>query len=296
MIAESGPTAGIYLDMPDEVYHADPLRAFGLESLSVSWSKKLLSPGSPARYRWDKDHARVENKDFDLGHAAHGLVLGVGAPLVEVDADSWRTKAAQEARDAAYAAGAVPLLPKQIRQVEDMAAQISGHPRFGELLSGGDPEVSAFATDSETGVWLRARFDYLTGEGITDYKTTVCAHPDKFVRSAVEYGYHSQDAMYRDIAAELGLGELPVTFMAQEKEPPYLVAVIDLPADMIAAGRRRNRQAIDLFAWCLSHNEWPGYPAETITLTTPAWMRSAAGLDPVLEAQFAELLEEGIEA
>ena len=279
---------GLY-EMDDDEYHADPLRLLGLESLSVSWSRKLLSPGSPARYRWDRDHPRESSAAFDLGHAAHALVLGVGAPLREVIADSWRTKAAQDARQAARAAGETPLLSAEMRQVEDMATALAEHPRVADLLAGGAPEMSAFAEVG--GVWLRARFDYLRGDGITDYKTTVCAHPDRFVRSAVDYGYHCQSAWYSDTAAALDLGDLPLTFVAQEKEPPYLVAVCDLPADMIAAGRARNAAAVDLFARCWESGEWPGYPTETVTLTTPSWLRTPT-LAPGIEAEYAALLKE----
>lgn len=282
---------GIY-QMSDADYHADPLRLQGTESLSVSWTKALLAPSRPAKFRWQRDHPRTSTDAFDLGHAAHALVLGAGAELVEVTEKTWATKAAKDARDAARAAGKTPLLSQQMRQVEDMAAEVARHPRHDELLTGGAAELSAFAIDPLTGVWLRARFDYLRENGIVDYKTTASADPDEFVRSAIRYGYHGQHAWYVDLAEMLDLGSLRMEFLLQEKEPPYLVAVVDLPPDMVTAGRARNREAIEVFARCLAADDWPGYPAETVTLTTPRWLKTTESLDPSIEAEFADLLKE----
>ena len=63
----------VITDMPETIYHARP-------ELSASIAKRLIEPGGPARWKWEHDHGRAETKAFDLGHAAHKLVLGVGAP------------------------------------------------------------------------------------------------------------------------------------------------------------------------------------------------------------------------
>ncbi|MGH3990894.1 MAG: hypothetical protein ACRDSN_00345, partial [Pseudonocardiaceae bacterium] len=142
---------GVY-DLPAEVYHADPVAG---GSLSSSGARRLLPPSCPALFQHALTNGEVHRAVFDLGHAAHTLALGVGAPLAAIDADDWRTKAAREARDAAYAAGTVPLLRAEHEQVQAMAAALIEHPIAGALLrpGGGDAEQTLVWRDEETGVW-----------------------------------------------------------------------------------------------------------------------------------------------
>lgn len=279
-------------DMAEGLYHSGPT---AVESLSQSGAKLLLPPSSPARYRWQADHGRPPSAEFDMGHAAHALVLGVGSPIVEVDADSWRTKAAQQARDEARAEGATPLLTATAQAVRDMAGALTSHPLAAQLLAGGTPEVSMFGQDPETGVWLRGRVDWVTADGtMVDYKTTACAHPDKFVRSVADYGYHMQAAWYLDLAASLD--DMPdadrFLFIAQDKTPPYSVSVVDLDAEWMALGRAANRRAIDMFAACLASGSWPAYGDDIATLTPPYWMRTRSDDTYTTGDSNAELLAE----
>jgi phage recombination protein Bet len=45
----------------------------------------------------------------------------------------------------------------------------------------------------------------------------------------------------------------------QEKEPPYLVTVIELPPELVDIGRARNRRALERFRDCTESDLWPGY-------------------------------------
>ena len=83
---------GIY-DIPEDQYHRDPVPG---GSLSASGAKKLLADGGPARYRHQLDEPEAPSEDMEFGTAAHKLVLGVGAPLVEVKADNWRGNDAKD--------------------------------------------------------------------------------------------------------------------------------------------------------------------------------------------------------
>ena len=260
---------GVYEDVPDTDYHHDQV------SLSSSGARTLLND-SPARFAYDREHGSGPKRTYDLGHAAHRLVLGAGSELVEVEHDNYLTKAAKEAKADAYAQGLVPLLSKEMRVAEAMAAKVRSHPVAAMLLEAGRPEVSLYWTDEASGVQLRARPDWLPARPgrliITDYKTTVTAHPKKFARKAADYGYHQQAPWYIDGAIALELDEDPAfVFIAQEKEPPYLVSVVELDAAAIAEGRRLNRQAIDLYAQCVEDNEWPGYGDGVELLSLPAW-------------------------
>jgi hypothetical protein len=260
---------GVY-EIPSSEYHAHP-------ALSSSGARRLLAPSCPALFKWERDHGQPPKRVFDFGHAAHKMVLGDGPELVVVDADDWRTNAAKETRDQAYAEGKVPLLPAEFDTVQRMAAEQRRHPAAFERGSG-KPEQSLFAEHAETGVMLRARIDWLPAptDGrmtLVDYKTTISAEPAAFSRSVAKYGYYQQAAWYLDLVHSLGIAsDVAFRFIAQEKVAPYLVTVFELDEYALRIGRKRNREAIEVFADCMARGEWPSYANEVCTLSLPAWM------------------------
>jgi len=276
LIVEPGDTAVID-GMPDGLYHAHP-------ALSYSGAKLLLPPSTPAHYRYDRDNPRPPKRAYDLGHAAHRIVLGVGAELVDIDADSYRTKAAQEDRDAAYDAGKTPLLPRERAAAQAMADAVRAHPLAGRLFSNGRPEVSLFWIDEQTGVPLRSRLDWLrdTQPGrvliVPDLKTSHgSVHPDVLPRVVESYRYHLQHSMYENGITACGLAPDGVAFVLVfvEKEQPHAVNVVQLDQDAINTGRALNLRAIEIYRDCLQSGIWPAHPAEVHTIGLPRWaMRS----------------------
>lgn len=268
---------GVRDDIPADVYHADPVPG---GSLSSSEARLLLPPSCPARFRHHKDHPgdRTVTRALDLGQAAHTLVLGDGPAIEEIEADSYRTKAAQEARDAARAAGLVPLLPSEARQVREMAAALRAHPVAAALLATGQPERSAFWADPRTGVRCRARLDWARDSGparviVPDYKTAVSAHPRAFARAVLAHGYHVQAAWYLSGLVALGLADerAAFVFIVQEKTAPYLVTICELDADAMALGWGLTRRAIDTYLRCTETGLWPGYSDDIVPISLPPW-------------------------
>lgn len=263
---------GVY-EMADAEYHADPVPA---GSLSVSGAKKLLPPSCPAKYAYERANPPTPTAVFDLGHAAHRFVLGVGAPLVVVDATDWRTKAAQQARIEAHAGGAVPLLTEQYKRVQAMAAAIEQHPLASALLRRGEgqAEQSLFWLDGDSGVWRRARIDWL-GRYVVDYKSCDSAEKSHVRRAAYNYGYHMQAPWYLDGVNALGLLEDPAfLFVFQEKAPPYLVNIIELDDEALDAGRALNAKALRIYADCTVTDTWPGYASDVELISLPPWASS----------------------
>lgn len=268
---------GVY-NLPEDVYHRDPVTE---GSLSCSGAKRLLPPSCPALFKWEQEHGRPDKRQFDVGHAAHKLVLGVGAELVAVDAENWRTNAAKDAAKKARARGAVPLLAHELAEVESMAAALREHPLAGSLLAegAGTPEASLFWRDVATGVMLRARTDWLPHVSpngrliVPDVKTAVCADPDTFARAAATYGYARQHPWYCDGVKALGIAEdVAFLFVVVEKTPPYLVSVVELDPDDVRVGRELNRRAIEVFARCMTEDRWPGYGDDEVTrVSLPRW-------------------------
>jgi hypothetical protein len=271
---------GIYDGIPDDVYHGDPVPE---GSLSNSGAKLLLPPNCPAVFHAERG-IQVIKDTFDFGHAAHQKVLGVGPEIAVIDHEVWNTKVAKEEVAAAREAGLVPLKRAAYDQVESMAAAILAHPFAAQLFSAGKAEQSAFWRDERTGIWLRARFDWLPDpvDGrrmiIPDYKTAVSAEPDKWSKAAADHGYHMQDAHYTEAAVALGLDDDPAfVFVVQEKRPPYVVTVIELDPDAKRLGAVQNRRARDIYKRCTDTGHWPGYADdEVVQVALPAWFMQSS--------------------
>jgi hypothetical protein len=197
-----------------------------------------------------------------------------------VDADGWRTNAAKAARQEAREAGATPLLADDHALVQEMAEAVRQHPLAAKLLEpgSGKAEQSLFWQDKETGVWCRCRADWLRHkvEGrrlvVVDFKTARSAHPDKFAKSAMDYGYHQQASWYLDGVRAVGLDDDPAfVFVIVEKERPHLVSVVELDEPSLSVGMNLNRFARYIYADCLHTGKWPGYSPEVEMVGLPAW-------------------------
>lgn len=273
MTMTDSPTPGVYDGIPEADYHGDK------DSLSVSGAKKLLPPSCPARFKWELENGQQHKAVFDFGSAAHKAVLGVGADVAIIRHDSYRTTAARAERDDAYARGAIPVLEEEAKRVDGMVQALKAHPTAAALLdpAKGKPEQSAYRIDPDTGTRLRCRFDWLPDSDggrlvIPDYKTAASAEPGAFSRSAATFGYHMQAAWYADMAEHLGLAEdASFVFIVQEKVAPYLVSVVELDSEAVDTGRRRYREAIDLYAECKRNDVWPSYTAGVELISLPAW-------------------------
>lgn len=264
---------GLHFDLPHEDYLAQH------DWLSASGIKRLIPPSTPAHFK--AAQGREEHKPaFDFGKAAHARVLGVGEDVVVVDAEDWRTKDARLARDAAHEEGKVPILAKDNAVIDGMAASLADHSIAPLLFATGQPEVSAFWTDPETGVQCRARFDWLPGQQkgrrlvVPDLKAAATAAPSEFAKSAARFGYYAQQEHYRDGLMALGIDDDPAfVFVVIEKEFPYLVTVAQFvePADVKLA-----RAAVDrsrrVFAECTATDSWPGYGDRIHSLSLPGWL------------------------
>ncbi|MGW4525133.1 PD-(D/E)XK nuclease-like domain-containing protein [Amycolatopsis sp. NPDC004378] len=269
--------AGIYEDVPDEAYHADPVEG---GSLSSTGARALLPPGCPAKFRYEQLHGGTPKKEFDVGHAAHHLVLGTGPELRVIEVENWRTKAAQDAAKKAREEGAVPLLPHEYDLVEDMALALRQDPVAGPLLNPrkGRTELTLVWRDVQTGVMLRARVDFARPEKdsdvvyIVDYKTAKSAEPSAIERAIYDRGYHQQMPFYCDGAMETGLTMNPVPLLVvQEKTPPYVVTVTAITKTAFDWGSVLNRAAINLYSRCLATDTWPGYATDIIATGVPGW-------------------------
>jgi hypothetical protein len=271
-------TPGVY-NLSAADYHADPCPQ---PSLSKSIAKVLIDR-SPRHAWWahprlNPDFETETATKFDLGTAAHALLLGDEARFEIIDADSYRGKAAQEARDAAYAAGRTPLLVDQYEQVVAMAraarVQLTAHEEAADAFTAGKPEQTLVWCEGD--IWCRARLDWLPDRGriFDDYKTTsAAAHPDAWgARTFFDTGCDFQDAFYRrGIRAVLGITDPVFRFVVQETEPPHALCVMQADPAVRTIADKKVEAAIALWSRCLKADRWPGYPSRTCHLELPIW-------------------------
>lgn len=274
MPPETGIREGLHYDMPEADYHS------AHDWLSASGIKKLIPPSTPAHFKAAMEGGEEHKPAFDFGKAAHARVLGKGGEVVIVDATDWRGKDARLARDAAYEAGKIPVLARDGEVIDAMAASLEAHPIAPLLFAAGEPEVSAFWTDSETGVKCRARFDFLPEKVdgkrliVPDLKTAATAAPTEFAKAAARFGYYAQQEHYRDAIRALDIDDDPAfLFVVIEKEAPYLVNVAQFAAPQdVKLARAAVDRARRIFSECTATDTWPGYPTSINDLELPAWL------------------------
>lgn len=257
-------------------------------SLSSSVAHLLLTR-SPA-------HARVahpgvnpvwvekERTAFDLGSAAHAVLLEDNrAALVVVDAPTWQTKAAKEARAVARADAKVPVLAHQAADIEMMVTEAKAAMArcfdlrdLGPLLA---EQTILWQQPDPPGygpTWCRCRPDWITEDHavILSYKTTGNAHPDAFARLVDAMGYDVQAAFeLAGVRASTGVAAKYV-WMAQETEPPYAVSFVGLTPDLADLGDHKRRVAVGRWAECLRTGSWPGYPDRICWIEALPWARA----------------------
>jgi hypothetical protein len=286
---------GIY-DLTEQEYHSDPVPG---GSLSSTGARKLLPPGCPAKFKYWLTHPDPPSRELDFGSAAHRLILGAGADIKEIDAMDYKKKDAQEAKREAYAAGQIPVLPDQMDRIQEMATAILDHPLAAKVFdprSGKAEQTIVWQEEIQwrphpkadfeyTTVWRRALLDFLTrlrmADGrliVPDYKTCKSAERTAFMKSAADFGYHQQGPWYIDAVRAAGLAEeVCYLLVAQEKDPPYLVNVIELDeTNSLMWGRDLNDHALRIYAECTATNTWPGYPPEITLGHLPKYAQYAA--------------------
>lgn len=260
---------GIYCT-PASEYHADPCVT---PSLSSGIAKLLLE--RPPYWAWaahpklNPDYVPSAPKSaFDIGSAAHAMLLEKGQGIAVCDFDNWLTKAAKEQRDAARESGLTPVLTADYERTKEMAQIASS------LLS--DYGIEVDSTQNECtmiaevdNVLCRTRPDIFTAGRIIDYKTTGVSL-DVFNKQASKFGYDLQAAMYMRVAAELG-HKCEWLFLVQETVAPYPVQLFKPTLEFLEVGKRKFAQALEIWSECLLMDDWPGYPKDIQLLDAMPW-------------------------
>lgn len=167
--------------------------------------------------------------------------------------------------------------------IQRMADALRRDPKAGPLLErDGENELPLRWTDPETSLPCKCMLDRYfetrdrAAVRVLDLKSTVDPNPAEFAKSAAKYGYHRQDAMYRDATRQFAGGR-PVSFLflVVRSAPPFEVAVIDLDDQAVAAGRRQVRAALRQLADHHASGDWrapwQGDDPRPITISLPTY-------------------------
>jgi hypothetical protein len=254
------------LEMPAAEYHADPSPT---PSLSASMAHTLLSR-SPAHARLAHPRLggvpRAATAAMEKGTLVHDMLLCGSQVAAEIiPADNYRTKAAQQQRDDALAAGLVPVLEREFAELLAVAAKLTAKLAEAGIAFDGQAEGVALweeRDDEGRPVPCRARLDHWRAPRIDDLKTTASARPKDCVRSIFEYGYATQAAAYLSAVEHLWpelAGRASFRFVFVELAEPCLFTAVELAGSALAVGRSQWRRAVNLWSRCLRTGEWPGY-------------------------------------
>ena len=270
-------------DISADRYHADPCET---PSMSSTLARLMLSQ-SP-RHAWtassrlNPDYEPVEKKTFDIGKAAHRVVLGKGGDMAAYPEHMLAKNGAASTNEAKEwaaeirARGMTPLKAAEVEAVNDMAGEVMGRLAWMDMTF--PPARSELTAIAEIdGVMCRAMIDHAPEDPrqpLWDLKTTTDASPGAVQRAIMTYGYDVQAAHYCDVWKAATGEDRDFLFVFVEKTAPFEATAIRLGGDSMMMGRKRIARAREMWGHCLKSGHWPGYPTEVIQLDLPEFYQS----------------------
>lgn len=264
---------GLYAGIPLEQYHHDQSLLPG-PSVSKSSLKAIAPPdGSPKQFwqTWAGNPRRVKSKSskaMDFGKAVHALILGdevfdekfvirpekVEGETYHGQKTVWKRWYREQEQE-----GLTVVTEEQIEQIRLMAEDLAQHPLVVAGGLNGQVEVSMFARDPVTGIWLKSRPDNLAADGVyVDLKTASSLDQQFLERQFHDAGYYLQPAMTKMVCDLLGIPFFSFTFLytltQDYADSDFRVAYegdIILGEKVIRYGLSKIRHGLDT-------GEWPG--------------------------------------
>lgn len=280
-----------FYEMEPAIYHRDPVKTV---SLSSTIAKELIARSPRHGYEKhprlggakDDDEATADpsaSKEKLLGEIIHKLVLGKGADIEVVDAKDWRTNAAKEIRDAAFAAGKLPILAHKLPEAQAAAAACRTQlddMGLDYVFRDGLREVVLVWSNGKS--WYRAMIDNLIlseTNGVAeiwDLKTTgKSSHPDACANQIGDNSYDLSLAFYeRGLVAlrpELA-GRIKTRWVFLEVKPPYAATPVEISGEWQMAAISQCHRAIALWQKCMAEKTWPYYTDSVVRLEPKPWL------------------------
>lgn len=274
--------------IPSAQYHADDI---GEDRPSLSSSVATEIVRKSAFHGWLKHPklgkaTRKTTADQAYGTLIHSLVLDpddAADQVVVVEADNFRTKAAQAERDDALAAGKTPILVGEMTDAYKVADEIKAAIAAAGFELTGQSEVAiVWEEDTPHGpIVCRGLIDHLLLDrpAILDLKTCNSAHPNAIAKSVTEHGYHIQACAYTkaiqqyrpDLAGRVELTWLFVEILPEESPRRVILTVAKPDGMMRELGRIHWDRACETWSRCLKDNHWPAYVTGIASISPKPW-------------------------
>lgn len=263
---------GIVRDMPFEEYLA-------VEAVS----KSLLNDLADCPYTAWAKHINPERPQFKptpamaAGTLAHTLILepreSITRYAVKPGGLDLRTTAGRGWAEAN--ADRVIVTAEQWETAQAQRDAVLANTQAGDWLRVGFAEASVFWVDAATGVYCKARPDWIhvDPEGrrvMLDLKTASDVSPDGFARAIATYGYHRQQAHYTSAPC------LPVdlfAFVAVSSSYPFIAVTYMLDDESLQQGRDEVAELLTTYAECKRTGTWPTYGQGVQFIALPKWAR-----------------------
>lgn len=274
--------SGRIIDLAAADYYAD--RIDDRPSLNASIAKVLLNE-SPrhawfAHCRLNPNYERRDDAKFDVGTVVHRILLQpeLESRVAVVEADSWRSKAAQAVRDQARIEGDTPLLVADYDRVMQMLSAVRDQIKRLDVdplpFYAGKAVQTVVWSDERTGVLCRARLDWLHNDyrTVDDLKTSKWANPLGWARRTLwSIGADVQTAFYRRGVKAVTSVEPDLRFIVAETQPPFAVSVVALAESALTLADAKVDAALDIWKRCIETDCWPGYVSSVVEAAAPAW-------------------------
>jgi len=253
------------LNMPNEAYHA-----FG----GISKTGLDLIDRSPAHYACRGPFKQT--RPMVVGSAIHCAVLEPDLFFKQyvLLGDSIDRKSPIYKKAVAEHGDGNVLVASEVRQVIGMYEGIQADKKAMKRINQpGWCEISLFATDPETGVLVKCRFDKLTESGLgIDLKSTKDSSYSEFQKTIANYRYHVQEAWYRYVFRLVSGQNLSgYLFLAVESEMPHCCKIWELDTESQLQGDREAMKNLETYAECVRSGKWPAPDSELELITLPAW-------------------------
>ena len=270
VVAGSSPAAATRIEIdhaPAEVHHGRP---------GVSTSQLKLLRDSPAAF-YDRFISKIPPQE---GHSSDALAYGTLLHLwAELGEERFWPRVVRPTDSLVTAAGAlnaagkkwastlepdqIPLAPADEAKLRPQTLRLLACPAVQEIIRD-TVDVEFNARWRWNGHACRGRIDGRTSRFLFDWKSTRDKHPSQqWWRSALEFGYPLQAAMYQHAASLAGWPDEPLRFIVTSTVYPYDCCVRWLPPQVVEHGKRECLRLLDELQMRRDFDMWDSFDSQS---------------------------------
>ncbi len=264
-------------------------------SKSALWELKTAS-----LFRW-REHPKefTPNAATDFGNLVDCLVTTpdeFDQIIAPHDFPNFKTNEAQEFRDESRGAGLIPVNPEQMKQGRIAANRILSHPEAGPIVQ--DSAKQVVLLNELLGFRFKGLVDIVPdAHCLYDIKTTGKLTKKAIEDRVAEMGYHVQAAIYLKLWNLCYPDDKRKRFRLiwQENQPPYEVAVTELTAPDIEAGKDWAAYQINRLKKAAQNDCWPPiFDGKVVMISRPTYalFQDEEEMDDLIKAPSLEAQED----